>query len=211
MAPPETLARLQNARLYLLLTRELCKERPLAVLAAAIAGGVDLVQVREPETADAALVEWVREVRRVAGASGTPVIVNDRAYVALVAEADGVHLGQHDLAPGQVRALCGDRLLVGWSTHSAAEIERAAGLPVDYCGLGPVFDTATKGLAGRGLRLLREALPHASSPTFAIGGITLENAASVKEAGAERIAVSSAICGARDPGAAARALRSVLS
>ena len=80
------------------------------------------------------------------------MIVNDRADVALVSEADGVHLGQKDLAPEQVRALCGDRLVIGWSTHAAAEIERAAALPVDYCGLGPVFDTATKGLAGTGPR-----------------------------------------------------------
>jgi thiamine-phosphate pyrophosphorylase len=211
MPPAETLAKVRNARLYLLLTREICREPPLAVLRAAIAGGVDLVQVREPAAADGALVDWVLEVRAAAAPTGVPVIVNDRADVALVAGADGVHLGQKDLSPDHVRTLAGDRLVLGWSTHGAADLDRAAALPVDYCGLGPVFDTATKGLEGRGLELLREGLPRATRPTFAIGGITLENAAQVKAAGAARIAVSSAICGSRDPGAAARVLRSLVA
>jgi thiamine-phosphate pyrophosphorylase len=208
MPSPETLDRVRRARLYLLLTRELCMQPPLGVLASAIAGGVDLVQVREPGLADAPLVDWVREVRRVAG---VPVIVNDRADVALAAGAEGVHLGQSDLAPADVRAFCGDRLIVGWSAHSPLDLDRAASLPVDYCGLGPVFDSATKGLPGRGVDLLRESLPRASKPVFAIGGITLERAALVRAAGAERVAVSSALCGAADPETTARAFRRVFA
>lgn len=209
-APADPRTRIASARLCLLLTRKLCRTPPLDVLGAALRGGVDLVQVRESDLADLALVTWVREVLRVCAAAGVPVIVNNRPDVALVAGAHGVHLGQTDLPPEGIRALCGERLLIGWSTHAAAEIEAASALPVDYCGLGPVFDTSTKGLLGRGLGLVRDALPRARKPTFVIGGITVENVSALAAAGVRRIAVSAAICGAPDPAAAARVLLAAL-
>jgi thiamine-phosphate pyrophosphorylase len=157
-----------------------------------------------------ALVEWVRSVRGVAAELGVPVIVNDRPDVAVIAEADGVHLGQQDLRPEDVRERLGARLLVGLSTHSRADVESAAALAADYLGLGPVFDTATKGLAGRGLDLVRDALPRARRPAFAIGGITAANVPALRAAGAGRIAVSQAICAAADPQAAAAELAALL-
>jgi thiamine-phosphate pyrophosphorylase len=203
--------RLLRARVYLVLTRRLCRRPPLEVLTLAIEGGCDLVQVREPELADGALLSWAGEVKRVAGRSGVPVIVNDRPDVAMISGADGVHLGQSDLPVRSVRELSGDRLLIGLSTHSRAEMESATASPADYCGLGPVFDTTTKPLAGRGLDLVREVLPVAVKPTFVIGGIGVESIAGLAAAGVTRVAVSSAICSAADPASVARALRSALA
>jgi thiamine-phosphate pyrophosphorylase len=211
MPPSATLDKLRSARLYLLLTRDLCRLPPLSVLSAAVDAGVGLVQVREPGMPGGALMEWVREVRRAASPRGVPVIVNDRADVALASGADGVHLGQADLSSRDVRMIGGRHLLIGLSTHGRAEIEHAEELPVDYCGLGPVFDTATKGLEGKGLELLRECLPLSRKPTFVIGGVSVENAAMLAAAGAERLAVSRAICAAEDPGEAARVLRAALA
>jgi thiamine-phosphate pyrophosphorylase len=205
--PTSSRARIAEARLYLLLTRKLCRRPPIETVREAILGGCGVVQVREPEAASGALAQWVREVGRVTAELGVPLIVNDRPDVAAIAGADGVHLGQADLDPTAVRATFGERMVIGLSTHARAELERAGEAPVDYCGLGPVFDTATKGLAGSGLRLVREALPHARMPVFLIGGIAPENLPSLVEAGARRVAVSRAICGAADPRAAAAALR----
>jgi thiamine-phosphate pyrophosphorylase len=207
---PGFAARLASAKVYLVLSRGLCRVPPAQVLAAALDGGVDVVQVREPGMADGALVEWVKEVGRIARPRGVPVIVNDRPDVARIGGADGVHVGQGDLPVSDVVELFGRELLIGFSTHSRAQVEHAAGLPVDYLGLGPVFDTPTKGLSGKGLELVRDALPRATKPAFLIGGITPENAPLVRAAGGTRVAVSSAVCSARDPAEAARSLRRAL-
>jgi thiamine-phosphate pyrophosphorylase len=205
MRPDDARARLAEARLCLLLTRRLCRRPPLEVLAAAIDGGCGLVQIREPDSGDGALVAWVRDALRLTNERGVPLVVNDRADVAVIAGADGVHLGADDIRPDDVRAAFGRDLLVGLSTHGASDVVAARSLSVDYCGLGPVYDTATKGLPGRGLELLRAALPHASVPAFAIGGITVERIPALRAAGATRFAVSNAICSAADPCAVARA------
>lgn len=175
-------------------------------LASAVRGGVDLVQVREKRLPDGRLLDLLREAREVTRRLGVPLVVNDRPDLAVLADADAVHVGQDDLPVDDAR---GFGLPVGLSTHTAAEIDAAQ---ADYLGVGPVYATPTKvGRAAVGLDLVRHAAAKASVPWFAIGGIDRTNVEDVVEAGAKRIAVVRAIGEADDPEAAARELRSALS
>ena len=196
--------------MYLLLTRSLCRLDPLVALDEALVAGVDLVQVREPADSDRKLLEWVHDVRERCAAHRVPVIVNDRVDVALLAGAEGVHVGQDDLPPRAIRELVGDRLLIGLSTHGLAQVTEAQQEPVDYIGMGPVFDTETKDLLGQGPPWLESLVAHVTLPAFAIGGIDLGNVADVRAAGQRRIAISSAICGADDPAAVVHGLMRIL-
>jgi thiamine-phosphate pyrophosphorylase len=216
-------ARLSRARLYLV-----CDTRPGGralpeVLEAALAGGVDIVQLRDKHLSDQALTEAAREAGALCAAHGALLIVNDRPAVALAAGADGVHVGQEDMPVSEVRDMVGTELLVGLSTHAPAEIDAAgaaddaagaaghAASPPDYIGVGPVHATPTKpGRPAVGLELVRYAAAHAPCPFFAIGGLSAENVGGVLNAGATRIAVVRAIAEAADPTAAARALRETL-
>jgi thiamine-phosphate pyrophosphorylase len=175
------------------------------LLEAAMRGGVDIVQIREKALADGALLEVLRRAREVTRRLGAPLVVNDRADLARLAEADYVHVGQDDLPVTAARTF---GIGVGQSTHAAAEL---AATDADYAGVGPVFETPTK--AGRpavGLEYVRYAAAHARVPWFAIGGIDEANVAEVVAAGATRIAVVRAIGDAEDPERAAAALRAAL-
>jgi thiamine-phosphate pyrophosphorylase len=175
------------------------------LIEAAVAGGVDLVQVREKRLADAALLRALEEAREVTRRLGVPLVVNDRPDLAVLAEADAVHVGQGDLPVDAVRRF---GLPVGLSTHAPAEIEAA---DADYIGVGPVHATPTKeGRPAVGLELVRHAAAHATQPWFAIGGIDRANVEQVVAAGATRVAVVRAIADAPDPEAAARELRAAL-
>jgi len=206
-------ARLAAARLYLA-----CDARPggreLAnVLRAALAGGVDVVQLRDKGLADEELTAAARAARAECRRAGALFVVNDRPAVALAAGADGVHVGQDDMPLARVRELVGPELVVGLSTHTPAEIDAASasGTGCDYIGVGPVHATPTKpGRPAVGLDLVRYAAAHAAVPYFAIGGIDAANAPAVLAAGARRIAVVRAIADAPDPERAARALRALL-
>ncbi|MEZ4215770.1 MAG: thiamine phosphate synthase [Myxococcota bacterium] len=181
---------------------------PVAQARAACAGGARVVQLRAKRATDATALAWAREIRALARARGVAFVVNDRVDLALLADADGVHLGQDDVPPG---ALPGDvraRLAIGRSTHSPAQARAARAEGVDYVAFGPLFDTSTKdtGYAARGLDALREiARLAAPLPVVAIGGIGAGNAASSRAAGAAGIAVLSAVAAARDAEAGARA------
>jgi thiamine-phosphate pyrophosphorylase len=209
-------ARLSEARLYLVCDAQPGGRDLAAVLRAAIAGGVDVVQLREKHLDDDALSSVARGAQELCAELGTLLIVNDRPHVALEAGADGVHVGQDDMPVEEVRALVGEDLLVGLSTHAPAEIDAAmasdGGQPlVDYIGVGPVHATPTKpGRPAVGLELVRYAAAHAQRPFFAIGGIDADNIHEVLDAGATRVAVVRAIAVAEDPEAAARALRAGL-
>ena len=174
-------------------------------LGAAIRGGVDLVQVRERSLPDRELLEALALARDVTRRLGVPLVVNDRADLAVLAEADAVHVGQDDLPVEAARRF---GLAVGLSTHAPGEVDAAA---ADYIGVGPVYATPTK--AGRppvGLDLVRHAAAHARVPWFAIGGIDAARVEEVVAAGARRIAVVRAIGDADDPEAAARGLADAL-
>ena len=201
--PAERREALLEARLYLV-----C-DASFGGVAEAVRGGVDIVQLRERTLDDGALLEAARRMRAEAHAAGALFLVNDRPDVALLARADGVHVGQDDLPPAAVRELVGLDLLVGLSTHAPAEIDAAA--DVDYIGVGPVHATPTKpGRPAVGLDLVRYAVKNAAAPWFAIGGVDADTAPAVVGAGATRLAVVRAICEAPDPGAAASRLASSL-
>lgn len=176
-----------------------------AFLEAAVAGGVDVVQVRERGLTDRELLAALEQAREVTARLGVPLVVNDRADLALLAGADLLHVGQDDLPVAAARRL---GLRVGLSTHAPAEIDAA---DADYIGVGPVHATPTKlGRPAVGLDLVRYAAAHARQPWFAIGGIDATNVADVVAAGATRVAVVRAICEAADPEHAARELRDAL-
>ncbi len=193
---------IESARLYLV-----TPPRPGLgeLLRAAVAGGVDAVQIREKSLPDRELLAALELAREVTNELGVPLVVNDRADLALLVGADYVHVGQDDLP---FRAVSQLGLRAGLSTHSAAEIDAAE---ADYLGVGPVFATPTKpGRPAVGLELVRYAAHHVNVPWFAIGGIDTATVDEVVEAGAARIAVVRAINEADSPERAATALRRAL-
>lgn len=174
-------------------------------LEAAIRGGVDVVQVRDRSVSDGRLLEALALARKVTAAHRVPLGVNDRPDLAVLAEADFVHVGQDDIPVEAVRSFA---LPVGLSTHAPQEIEEARS---DYIAVGPVHATPTKeGRPAVGLELVRYAAANAKLPWFAIGGIDASNVADVVGAGATRIAVVRAIVEADDPERAARELHDAL-
>ena len=193
---------LGDRRLYLITSL-----RPDLVefLEAAVRGGVDVVQIREKRLPDGQLLPAVQLAREVTRRHGVPLVVNDRPDLAVLCEADYVHVGQDDLPVEAARRF---GLMVGLSTHAPAEIEAAE---ADYIGVGPLFATPTKtGRPAVGLELVRYAAAHARQPWFAIGGIDRTNVEDVVAVGARRIAVVRAIGDAPDPEEAARELRLAL-
>ena len=197
--------RLRHARLYLVIDAATAGR----IVPAALEGGVDIVQLREKSAPDAAVIEAGKRLRAVCDEHGALLIVNDRPDLALASGADGVHVGQDDMALDEARTLVGDDLIVGVSTHSPEQLDAALDSAADYLGVGPVYSTPTKpGREPVGLELVRYAASHASAkPWFAIGGIDQGNARAVADAGATRIAVVRAIRDAADPRAAAAALK----
>jgi thiamine-phosphate pyrophosphorylase len=175
------------------------------VVEAAVSGGVDIVQVREKELPDAELLDVLQQLRALTRRLEVPLVVNDRPDLAVLAEADFVHVGQDDLPVDAARRF---GLQVGQSTHAPSELD---GTGADYAGVGPVYETPTKeGRPAVGLEYVRYAAAHARVPWFAIGGIDETNVSDVVAAGAERIAVVRAIADAPDPERAAASLRAAL-
>ncbi|MDX2115836.1 MAG: thiamine phosphate synthase [Planctomycetota bacterium] len=203
-------------RLCLLVTESLCAAAGhgwLDVAIAAVQNGADCVQLRERGLADRELASRAARLVETVKPLGASVVVNDRADIAVATGADGVHLGQTDLPVHQARKITGFELLVGVSTGNLREAEHALRDGADYCGVGPMFASTTKSknvIAGP--MYLMEYLRHdpPMPPHLAIGGITPENVVEVVAAGARGVAVSGAICGAGNPGAAARAIREVV-
>jgi thiamine-phosphate pyrophosphorylase len=181
------------------------------VVRAAVAGGVDVVQLREKQLPDDELVAVASALHALCARLGALLIVNDRPVAALESGADGVHVGQDDLSPAEVRELVGGRLLVGLSTHAPGEIDAVDPELVDYIGVGPVHETPTKpGRPAVGSELVGYAAANATVPYFAIGGLHTGNLAEVLAAGARRVCVLRAISDAEDPERAARELRTLL-
>ena len=178
-------------------------------VAAAVQAGVTLVQYREKHLSRKAMYEHALRLRAVTREAGVPFVVNDYVDLALAVGADGVHLGQDDLPVEAARALAGDQLWYGVSTHSVQQAVAAWAARPAYLAIGPVFTTETKtnpdpvvGLAG--VRAVRDMLPDA--PLTAIGGITASNAADVRAAGADGVCVISAVWQAPHIDVACRAL-----
>jgi thiamine-phosphate pyrophosphorylase len=160
------------------------------------AGGATLVQLREKQMPPREFYEHASAAVEVARRSGVTLIINDRVDVAVAVNAQGVHLGQDDMPPEAARTLLGDEAIVGYSTHNVEQATQALTLPIDYLAIGPIFATSTKTdtspvLGLDGLRAVREAV--GAVPLVAIGGISLANAREVIEAGADSVALISAL------------------
>jgi thiamine-phosphate pyrophosphorylase len=200
--------RLRRARLYLVV-----EAAGVEAARAALAGGVDMVQLRDKEAGDDGLLRAASAFRRACDDHGALFWLNDRPDLALEAAADGVHIGQDDMPVDEARSLVGPDFLIGLSTHSPEQFDAALGSDADQLSVGPVYETPTKeGRPATGLEYVRHAASRgpATPPWFAIGGIDLDNVRDVLAAGAERIVVVRAIRDAADPRAAASALRAAL-
>jgi thiamine-phosphate pyrophosphorylase len=208
---PESLAErrrawLERSHLYFVCEARPGGHEPEEVLRPALQAGVDIVQLREKSADDREVVEAGRVFRRLCDAYDALFIVNDQAELAIACAADGVHLGQDDASPEDVRRIVGQDTLIGLSTHSPQEVEAAQ--EVDYISVGPVHRTPTKPeYEPVGLELVHCAAERAQVPFFAIGGIDASNVDDVLDAGASRLAVVRAIRDAADPGEATRELR----
>src|SRR5829696_8986348 len=201
--------RLRRARLYFVTDVRPGLEE---LLAAALAGGVDMVQLRDKTASDAELVRAAKVFRRVCDEHGALFWLNDRPDLAVACGADGVHVGLDDLAPAAARQLAGPDVLIGLSTHSSSQLDAALAGDADQLSVGPVWETPTKeGRPAAGLDYVRYAAGVAGDrPWFAIGGIDLDNVREVIAAGASRVVVVRAIRDADEPHAAAAALKAAL-
>jgi thiamine-phosphate diphosphorylase len=206
-----------DLRLYGIVDPAVGRGRDLGALALeAVAGGCTLVQYRDKQAVTRAAVEQARALKAALDGTGVPLLVNDRVDVALAAGADGVHLGRDDMHPADARRLLGEDAVIGVTLKSAADADGLAGLPVDYGCVGGVFATASKpnpdppiGLGGLAA-LVARARAARRLPVGAIAGIDAANAAFVIAAGADGVAVISALFAADDVAAAARDLRGIV-
>lgn len=198
---------------YLVTDRGLCRNRPLRdVVFKAVQGGVSYIQLREKDMPTCDFIEEAVAVKKILLPFQVPLIINDRMDVALACGADGVHLGQQDMPYDKARKLMGEKAIIGLSVETWEDVESVEKLDVNYIGVSPVFATPTKtdtkepwGLAG--LRKIRAFSRHI---LVAIGGINISNAQAVAEAGADCLAVVSAVCSADDPASAATELKNIM-
>lgn len=204
----------KQLRLYLVTDDSLCRGRDLTdVVAQAVQGGVTCVQLREKNLSTRDFVARAIALKTLLVPLQIPLVINDRLDVALACEADGVHLGQSDMSVETARRLLPPHVFIGWSVETMQNVAHAAALPVDYLGVSPVFATPTKTDTHTpwGLEGLRHVRAQTTLPLVAIGGIHAGNAADVMRAGADGLAVVSAICAADVPARAAAELLAVAS
>lgn len=190
--------------LYVILDREVARGRALPeLLDAVLAGGCRLVQLRDKTLPMAELLPLARALRARCRAAGAHFFVNDRADLALAADADGLHVGQDDLPAPAARRLLRPGMTLGVSTHDEVQARQAVADGADYVAVGSMFPTGSKtGFQLVGPALLQRVRPLISVPLVAIGGITEANVGEVIRAGADAVAVISAVCAAPDPAAA---------
>ncbi len=178
---------------------------------AAVRAGVKIIQLRMKHATRDEILREAREMRRVTAGTETLFIVNDDPSIAAEAEADGVHVGQDDMPPAEVRARYPSLKIVGLSTHNPAQVAASRAQPIDYIGVGPVYATPTKDIPDPtlGLETMRTMIDAAAHPAVAIGGIDATRLADVLAAGARNWAVVRAVCRAADPYAAIRNLQAI--
>ena len=199
--------------LYLVTDRSLSKGRPTAeIVAAAVAGGVSCIQLREKSCGTREFLNEALALQPLLKSRNIPLIINDRLDIALAIEADGVHLGQSDMPIGMARKIAGNSLIIGISAESVDDALRAEQEGADYIGISPVFSTPTKTdiAPPLGLEGVRQIRALVDIPLVGIGGINSDNAESVLAAGADGIAVVSAIVSAADPAGAAKKLKTLI-
>jgi thiamine-phosphate pyrophosphorylase len=204
--------RLAGRPLYLLVTEGLCHHGAGPAIREALAGGVGIVQIREKSMPDRRLVAHGRRVREWTRDADALLIMNDRPDLAVLIEADGVHVGQDELSVRDARRIVGPGKLVGVSTHTLEQVRQAVLDGADYIGVGPIFPSTTKAFSEfAGLDFVKQVAAEITLPAFAIGGITLANLEQVIAAGLSRVAVSSALCSVEHPRQAAQEFLSRLA
>jgi thiamine-phosphate pyrophosphorylase len=199
--------------IYLVTGRSLCSPRPLEeIVLQAVDGGVAYVQLREKDVSTRFFVQEAKRIKKLLSSYKIPLIINDRVDVALACGAEGVHIGQEDMPCAIARKLMGPKAIIGLSVEDWGDVEESQKLDVDYIGVSPVFPTPTKTdtKGAWGLSGLAKIKAFSRHPLVAIGGINESNAREVIAAGADCIAVVSAICAAPDPAAATRNLKSII-
>jgi thiamine-phosphate pyrophosphorylase len=198
--------RLVMPRLYVILDPERIRGSVLEIARQLMGAGVRLVQYRAKNLAAREMLETAAGVAKLARGAGATFFVNDRPDVAYLSGASGVHVGQDDLSAEQARAVLGQDRWVGVSTHNLEQFEKAAASSADYIAIGPIFATTSKSNPDLvvGTDLIRRVRPLTKKPIVAIGGVRLEGAAEVLEAGADSVAVIRDILGAAEPARKAR-------
>jgi thiamine-phosphate pyrophosphorylase len=198
--------RLVLPRLYVILDAALLTIPETECARQLVDAGVRLLQYRNKTASSRELLESSKRLSVELMPRGITFVVNDRADVAVLASASGIHVGQEDLGVEEAREVVGQDRLVGVSTHNRAQFEQAVASSADYIAVGPIFSTSTKLNPDPvvGTALIRQVRPLTDKPIVAIGGITLENATEVVRAGADSVAVISDILRARKPGERAR-------
>jgi thiamine-phosphate pyrophosphorylase len=204
--------RLVLPRLYVILDPTLLNNSPHNCAQELAAAGVRLLQYRDKTASPRDLLATSRELVSSLKPHGASLVVNDRPDIAVLAGAAGVHVGQEDLDPAQARAVVGQEMWIGASTHNLEQFRQAAETSADYIAVGPIFATTTKANPDPviGLELIRQVRHLTEKPIVAIGGITLERVASVIEAGADSVAVIRDVVCSATPGEQARRFLDVL-
>ncbi|OPY58905.1 MAG: Thiamine-phosphate synthase [Pelotomaculum sp. PtaU1.Bin035] len=214
MAIKRGLATLMKADIYGITAEEYSLGRSnIEVAGLMIASGIKVIQYREKEKKLRQKYDECLVIRKMTRVAGVTFIINDHVDLALLVDADGVHLGQDDLPPLKVRELAGEEMLIGLSTHSPVQAEAAVKSGVDYIGVGPIFATQTKKDVCEpvGLEYLEYAAKNIKLPFVAIGGIKEHNLAEVSRRGAACVALVTEIVGAEDIAAKVCALKAILS
>lgn len=212
LGPPEGIGDLRRERLHWARLYFVCEARPREsdpepMLRAAFSGGAGMVELRDREQVPVAIERSGTTFRRIADTYSALFIVNDDPELARELSADGVHVGQEDIAPAEARRILGPDAIIGLSTHTREQIAAAQEEPIDYISVGPIWETPTKqGRPATGLELVELAAETSTLPWFAIGGIDTTNVEQVVAAGARRICVVRAIRDATDPAEAAASL-----
>ncbi|MGV8079414.1 MAG: thiamine phosphate synthase [Syntrophales bacterium] len=200
--------------LYLVTDRDLCGSRTVEeVVRLAAEGGAVAVQLREKDLPTRPFVEEALRIRNLLDFFGIPLIINDRLDVALAVGAAGLHVGQDDMPYEVARRILGPKAVIGLSVETWEDVERAERLDVDYLGVSPVFATPTKTDTKEpwGIEGLERIRAYSRHPLVAIGGLNAGNAGTVVRAGADAVAVVSAVCAAEDPREASRDLARIIT
>lgn len=203
----------EDLSLYLVTDKELANGRPLEdIVEEAVKGGVSMVQIREKDASSRDFFELAKSVKEILEPYKVPLIINDRLDIALAVDAEGLHIGQSDLPYEVAREILGAEKIIGLSVENIAQAKAANSLDVDYIGLSPVFSTQTKNDIAKPLELegVREIASFTKHPTVAIGGINNINTADIIQAGADGVAVVSAIISSPDPKLSSLELRSIV-
>lgn len=200
---------MRDFKLYVIIDRKTCGERDIVYVAKeAVAGGADAIQLRDKETSARELIKCGLAIRKLTRKARVLFVINDRPDIARAVDADGVHLGQDDLPIEVARSILGRNKIIGLSTHSLMQAKEAQKNGADYIGVGPIYATPTKPEYNAvGTDLIKKVKDAIKIPFVAIGGIDSSNIDEVLAAGATRIAVVRAVCGAENIRSAARYLK----